>query len=153
MRLRIVGHGPKTRYYLKEDLREKEITKEEADALFPNKPLAGCAGLIGWKPLHSEAMAVHPKQIKEAMEFAKKHGVPTNFDAQGRPIFTGRAHRARYMKAHGFYDKSGGYGDAQQDRVKEPDLADELCGDIGAGISPQMIEQMRHEIMTGRRAQ
>lgn len=151
MKLRIIGHGDKTRYLFKDGLVEREITKEEADAICPDKPFGDGSGLVGWKELHSEAMAVHPKQIQEAIEDAKKHGVPTNFDKEGRPIFTSRAHRAKYMKAYHHYDKCGGYGDAQQDRIKEPDLADQLCADFGPAIRPESVEQMRREIMHGRR--
>jgi hypothetical protein len=73
-------------------------------------PIPG-ESLVGWKPLRSEAMAVHPKQIKEAEESAKRKGVPTEFDTMGRPEFVSREHRKRYMRAYGFHDNDGGYGD------------------------------------------
>ena len=65
------------------------------------------------KPVHSDALAVHPKQIGEAVEDARRKGVPTDFDRSGRPIFGDRDHKKRYCQAYGFYDRSGGYGDAQ----------------------------------------
>jgi hypothetical protein len=69
------------------------------------------ASLLGWKPLSSEAAAVHPDQIEEAREDARRLGVPTEFDPEGRPIFTSRSHRRAYLRAYGFHDRDGGYGD------------------------------------------
>ena len=63
------------------------------------------------KPKYSDAMAVHPDQVPEAIADAKKKGVPTDFLADGRPIFVSRAHQKRYIRAYGFYNKDGGYGD------------------------------------------
>jgi len=62
--------------------------------------------------LASDALAVHPDQIPEARAYDKAHGVPTEYKADGRPIFTGRGHRKAYCKAHGVHDNDGGYGDA-----------------------------------------
>lgn len=59
----------------------------------------------------SDALAVHPRQVGEASELAKSKGVPTDFLPDGRPIMKSRAHQKAYIKAHGFYNKDGGYGD------------------------------------------
>lgn len=64
----------------------------------------------GW-PIHSDALAVHPLDIAEAQADAKAKGVPTQFTADGRVVLTDRAHRKRYLKAYGFRDNQGGYGD------------------------------------------
>lgn len=74
----------------------------------------------------STALAVHPKQVKEAMEHAKKMGVPTEFQPDGRPVFTSRQHRKEYMQRYGFYDRDGGYGDAHPGGTKRdiPDPPD-----------------------------
>jgi len=56
-------------------------------------------------------MAVHPAQIEEATASAKAKGVPTEFDREGSPVFTSRAHRKAYCRAYGVHDRSGGYGD------------------------------------------
>jgi hypothetical protein len=77
----------------------------------------------GWKPLHSDALAVHPDQIPEAVALAKRRGVPTDFDGEGRPIFTSRHHRRQYSVAHGFYDRDAGYSDAQRGSFKG-----DICG-------------------------
>lgn len=64
----------------------------------------------GW-PMASEALAVHPRQRKEATEDAKKKGVPTYFDRHGRPVFRSQGHRSAYLKAYNKIDKNGSYGD------------------------------------------
>lgn len=64
-------------------------------------------GLIGWKkPLVSDALAVHPNLIDEAVAGAKKHGVPTEFNSEGQPLFTSEAHKRKYLKAYGYLDKT-----------------------------------------------
>lgn len=122
------GHGDKTTYLID----GKSVSKEEFDATHEQVkaalPLAslkqsGADSLIGWKPLHSEAMAVHPDLIGEAVADAQAKGVPTAFDAEGRPVFTSRSHRAEYCRRYGFFDRDGGYSDAQrgQSDVKNRD--------------------------------
>lgn len=91
----------------------KPVTKEEFDKAFPPAKDHGptAQGLIRWKEIHSEALAVHPLDIAEAEADARAKGVPTSFDADGRPVLTSRRHRKEYLKAYGFHDRSGGYGD------------------------------------------
>ena len=81
----------------------KEVTKEEFYTFFqPKNWTMGPVSLVSFKPLHSEALAVHPKQIEEATEDAKQKGVPTEFDPEGRPIFTSSRHFREYAKRYGF---------------------------------------------------
>lgn len=68
-------------------------------------------GLFSQKPKLSDALGVHSSQVEEATESAKKHGVPTEFTPDGRPIIRSRAHQKAYLKAYGFVNKDGGYGD------------------------------------------
>lgn len=89
----------------------REVTREEFDRLFPPRPAGDGSGLIGWKPVVSDALAVHPGQVAEATEDAKRKGVPTDFLPDGRPILRSRQHRRAYLKAYGFHDNDGGYGD------------------------------------------
>lgn len=96
----------------------KEVTEEEYREAAPSKfselQEEGVQGHFHtptcW-PMVSEALAVLPKQITEATESAKKHGVPTRFDQSGRPIFESRQHRKAYLRAYNFHDNQGGYGD------------------------------------------
>jgi len=94
----------------------REVTKAEYDRLLeehrPAAAAAGCAAFTGFRPLHSEALAVHPLDARAAAEDSRAKGVPTDFDHQGRPVFTSRAHRKAYFKAYRYYDRNAGYGDA-----------------------------------------
>jgi hypothetical protein len=68
-------------------------------------------GTPGCWPMISRALAVHPSQSREYMEFAAKHGVPTQFDRMGHPVFESRGHRRRYAELVGASDFDGGYSD------------------------------------------
>lgn len=59
----------------------------------------------------SDALAVHPSQVEEAREQAKKLGVPTEFAKDGRAVITSRYHQKRLVKALGMFNRDGGYGD------------------------------------------
>jgi len=63
-------------------------------------------------PMKSNALAVHPTQSKQYMEFADKHGVPTHFDERGRPEWRSKEHKKKYAELVGATDFDGGYGDA-----------------------------------------
>ncbi len=99
MQGKIVGSGKKARFYID----GKVVSRAEFDRAFPPR-LEDTDGecLVGFKPLHSEALGVHPDQIPEAIEVAKRKGVPTEFDRTGRPIFTSSRHFREYAKKHGF---------------------------------------------------
>ena len=64
-------------------------------------------------PMTSIAAAVgtNPKELAAVREIDRKAGVPTDYDGRGRPILRDRAHRKRYLRAHGMHDQDGGYGD------------------------------------------
>ena len=63
-------------------------------------------------PMKSDAAGVHPDQIRDARKESTRFGVPTDFDKKtGQAIFNNRSHRARYLKAKGYFDRNGGYGD------------------------------------------
>jgi hypothetical protein len=51
---------------------------------------------VGW-PIASESMAVHPSQVAEATEHAKAHGVPTEINKIGQPIFLSPRHQREYL--------------------------------------------------------
>lgn len=107
---KIVGFGEKAKYIIDGN----EVTKAVFDRSFPDKPIGDGSGLTGWRPLASDALAVHASQVVEAAEDAKNKKVPTDFTKDGRPIFRTREHRKEYMRAYGYFDRSGGYGDAQR---------------------------------------
>ena len=73
---------------------------------------AGQGAASGTYPMESDAAGVHPAQIKEAMAFDRRHGVPTNYSKEGNPFYTSRDHRRRHNEANGLYDRNAGFGDA-----------------------------------------
>jgi hypothetical protein len=98
---RIKGMGANQRYYLD----GREVPREEFDRAFPPRDCSGGGGLVGFKPLHSDALCVHPAQREEAIEDAKGKGVPTEFDLEGRPVFTSSRHFRDYARRYGFRHK------------------------------------------------
>jgi hypothetical protein len=91
-----------------------EVTKEEFDLAFPYKPLEGKAPggqhPAGW-PFKSDALAVHPKQIPEAMARDRAHGIETEYDPEdGRAIMKDPGHRRAMMKSLGYHDNDGNDG-------------------------------------------
>ena len=57
--------------------------------------------------IKSDGAAVHPKDRKDAAAHAKKHGVPTHFDRDGRPHFTSLRHQTVYLRKIGLHNKDG----------------------------------------------
>lgn len=53
----------------------------------------------------SEAAGVHPDQIADSVEHAKRNGVPTHFDSEGRPHFKSFRHQERYLNLIGMHRK------------------------------------------------
>lgn len=95
-------HEGKTAIFLDDGtigLRDIE-TEFKGTRTFPNN----------W-PLHSDAMGVHPGQTREAYEESVKMGIPTQFDSDGRAVFTDAKHRKKYCEAFGFHDRNAGYSD------------------------------------------
>lgn len=128
MKSRIVMKGPKESGKWKYYLDGKEVSKEEHDLAVPDKPLAeaGKCSLRGWsRPIESDAMAVHPKQIAEVMERNKRHGLTCEYNTEdGRPILTSREQRRQLMKIEGFHDNSGSFGDETGNSTTKPPDAD-----------------------------
>lgn len=59
----------------------------------------------GW-PLECVASGVHAKQRNELSDYLKRKGVPTDVTKDGNPVYRDARHRARALKARGFYDKN-----------------------------------------------
>ena len=61
-----------------------------------------------WKPLHCEAMAFEGSE-REAQRIDSLVGAPSvSYDGLGRPIFNDRSTYDRYLKAHGYVNKTSG---------------------------------------------
>lgn len=93
-------------------LNGKEVSAEEF-----SKNSAGIglgadipANTQGW-PYFSSAAKVHPRQIKKAIEDAKRRGVRIEFDDKGRPKFESARHQTEYLKVRGLFNMDGGYAE------------------------------------------
>ena len=64
-----------------------------------------------WNGMKSRALGVHPSQVKEDQENAKKHGVNVTHDRMGNPVFSSRKNRMEYCKYRGAVDYEGGFSD------------------------------------------
>jgi hypothetical protein len=64
----------------------------------------------GAHPLRSDALAVHPKQIKQAAARNKRHGINVEYDRHGRPVFTDANQRRKLMKLEGVRQMNSYYG-------------------------------------------
>lgn len=108
-------YGTKTRFFVD----DVEVTRAQFDKAFPNRIqdlLKTGKGPDGnrsacWPMKGSDALSVIPKRIPEAMQSDAEHNVPTEYTSEGQPIFRDRGHRREYLKAYGYHDRSGGYGD------------------------------------------
>ena len=71
----------------------------------------GARSTVSNWPQHSDAAGVDESQTQEAMAHMTKQGCPTEYDSQGRAIFTSRKHRKDALEVMGMYDRNAGYGD------------------------------------------
>lgn len=71
----------------------------------------GVPSIPGKWPMVCDAAGVAPSQRKEAMEYCRKCGVPTEYNADGDPVLTSRKHRKRFLQSQGLFDKDAGYSD------------------------------------------
>lgn len=65
----------------------------------------------GCWPMVSEALACHPSQAEAMNARNAKHGIGTRYDGKGFAHIPDRKDRAKLLKAEGFHDNHGGYGD------------------------------------------
>lgn len=93
--------------------RDFACTQEEE--LLAAKPGLG-ARRIGLRtyPRKSDAMGVHPSQVKEAQDYMKSVGVPTEFTKDGRPVLRTKGHEKAHAEARGFFQRNGGYSCPQR---------------------------------------
>lgn len=68
-------------------------------------------------PIYETASAVLPDQKAKVEAYCREQGVPTEFVRRGHeccPKIEDHQHRTAYHYARGFYDRDGGYSDAQK---------------------------------------
>ncbi len=92
---------------------DREVTKEEFDRAFPPREVGVPGGhSTAWaNGLESDALAVHPSQIGQAMARNKRHGLHIDYTKDGRPILKDRGQRRDLMRVERVHDNQGGYGD------------------------------------------
>ena len=111
LRHKIVFGTPK-RFYV----NDTEVTEGEYRERTKSKPVEPGDEVLtqsttGWADFTSEALAVHPDQVGEANERAKRHGLGTKYDRNGFAHIPDRADRKRLLRLEGMHDNHGGYGD------------------------------------------
>lgn len=91
----------------------QEVTRAMYRAAIPEKkgvPMFATA-ISAANPLKSDALAVHPEQIPEAVARNKKHGLTgLAYDRQGRPVFTDSGQRKKLMKIENVRQRNSYYG-------------------------------------------
>lgn len=91
---------------LKELARIKATTKRAERKAAPYFALA----IDSAHPIKSDALAVHPKQIKQVLARNKKHGLSIPYDRHGRPVLTDPNMRRKLMKLEKVRDLNSPYG-------------------------------------------
>jgi len=109
MRGQIKGMGAKQTYWID----GRQVSKRAFKRAFPDKSLAGGQDCItAWKkPVLSDGLAVHPRQIPAAIERNRRHGVHVDYHSDGRPILRQRGERRALLRIEKAHDNDGGYGD------------------------------------------
>jgi hypothetical protein len=110
----------------------QEVTQKAYEKLYPPLPVDGRIGQFmtpstkAW-PYTSNSVGCHPIDRQAFMTAAAKAGVPTEFNMQGKAVFTSREHQKQYAKAFGlanFDETWSGGGDKRppQPKKKRPRL-------------------------------
>lgn len=55
-----------------------------------------------WRKHESDALAVTPNAVPDAIREAAEHGVPTDYRSDGTPVITSKRHKMRLTRALGF---------------------------------------------------
>ena len=90
-----------------------EVSEEEFFQEFPDQEIEPGEPYqpVHFKPIHSEALAYHRKQIPEARKYLDSKGLgDTEIDKAGCPVFRDRQHRRRFLKTLGKIDRASYYG-------------------------------------------
>ncbi len=119
MRSRIsYGPGGKRTFYLD----DREVTEAEYNAATPQKldevlrDTSAVRNLPAghqpscW-PMVSNALSVHPKQVDEANNRAKRHGINVLYKRNGQVVIPDRNERRKLLSLERMHDRLGGYGD------------------------------------------
>ena len=68
------------------------------------------------KPLHCEALGCEPDEVPQWKEFDRQMGLgDVEYDSAGCPVFNDQGTYDRYVRAHGYYNKTSGKGNQTLD--------------------------------------
>ena len=84
----------------------KEVTRRD----FNRNPKGLGQIRRSWEPsqvIKSDGASVHPSDREAAMDHAKRNGVPTFFDTDGRPHFKSLRHQTKYLRKIGMHNNDG----------------------------------------------
>lgn len=83
----------------------KIISRKEFCALPDNLESGEVPNITKPWNLHSRSVAVHPKRRREAEEYARKCGVPTEHDHLGCPVFKSLRHQRKYLRSISYHNE------------------------------------------------
>lgn len=89
----------------------KPVSEAQYRNLYPIPDAGIPGGTAKCWPMRSEALACDPSQVKEMNERNAKAGIGAHYTPDGTCVIPDRWTRKKLLKAEGFHDKSGGYGD------------------------------------------
>lgn len=87
-----------------------KVIKDETPPVETYKGPRFSTAISGVKPLKSNALAVHPRQIPAVLARNKKHGINVRYDRRGRPCFTDAGQRQALCKLEGVRSLNSAYG-------------------------------------------
>lgn len=105
-RVKVVCGNP-FRYFI----NDVEVSKEDYDKAFPDKePGVPDGHRPNLYPYVSDAFAVHPSQVEEANERARKCGIGVKYQkGTGLAEIASDGDKVKLAKLEGFANKQGGY--------------------------------------------
>ena len=97
----------------------KLVTEEEYEqAIEADRPKVSPSSVASYgfgyeaswnKPVVSDSMGIHPKQLAKSRAVDERLGVPVEYTSDDgysySPVFRSRSEQLRYLKAHGFHNK------------------------------------------------
>ncbi len=116
MKFRQIGNEERTRYFVD----GRQVEKAEFDRLMAEEkaglPQIGddpeMTGNRPWsRPIVSDALQVHPRQVQAVRERNAKHGLDVEYRPDGKPVLRDRAQRRKLLRIEGKHDNQGGYSD------------------------------------------
>lgn len=149
-RIELLNTG--TMYYLGNEL----VTEEEYRERYPvpkGKGVFMTSSKTGW-PYTSTSVGCHPRQRKKFMNRMRELGVPTEFNHEGRAVFTSREHQRKYCQATGnvnFDENWSGRGPVTPPPEKKIRPKMQIRDRLSNGFTKQELAEAAKEIKKPKR--